>query len=100
MGKLNINYGIGCVYFPLGRCDICAIKCWELARFSQPIIGLAEPIDDQLHHIRFVGRHSENLRTWTVGRGNDISHHSIRDLDLSSIAMICSNIFYAKQGIS
>ena len=29
-----------------------------------------------------------------VGRGNDISHHSIRDIDLSIIAMTC-----AKQGI-
>ena len=32
-----------------------------------------------------VGRRLENFRTWTVGRGNDISHRSIRDVDLSAI---------------
>ena len=36
---------------------------------------------------------------WTVGRGNDISHHPIRDIDLSIIAMICSNIFYVKDKV-
>ena len=52
----------------------------ESTRFSQPIIGFAEPIDDRLHNW-FVGRHFENFRTWTVGRGSDIGHHSIRDID-------------------
>ena len=77
------------------------LQCFESARFSQPIIGLAEPIDDRLHNrFRFMGRHDENFRTWTVRRGNEISHHSIRDIDLSIIGMIlCSNIFNAKQGI-
>ena len=53
---------------------------WESARFSQPIIGTAEPIDDRLHN-RFMGRHFENFRTWTVGQGIDINHHSIRDIN-------------------
>ena len=37
-------------------------------------------IDDQLHN-RFMGRHFENFRTLTVGRGIDINHHSIMDID-------------------
>ena len=55
-------------------------------------------IDDRLHK-RFMGRHFEYFRTWTVGRGNDISHHSIRDLDPSSIATIYNNIFDAKNKV-
>ena len=51
--------------------------------------------DDRLRN-RFVGRHFESFRTWTVGRGNDIDHHSVRDIDLSIIAVICNNIFNAK----
>ena len=52
----------------------------ESAQYSQPIIGLAEPIDDRLHD-RFVGCRFENFRTWMVGRGIDINRHSIRDID-------------------
>ena len=63
--------------------------CWESARFSQPIIGLAETIDDRLRN-RFVGHHFQNSRAWTVWRGNDISHHSIRDTDqnLSNVDVV------------
>ena len=43
----------------------------ESGRFSQPIVCLAEPIDDRLHN-RFVRRHFENLRTSTVGPGDII----------------------------
>ena len=46
----------------------------ESTRFSQSIIGLAEPIDDRLHNW-FLGRHFENFR------GSDIGHHYIRDID-------------------
>ena len=48
---------------------------------------------------RLMGRHFLNFRTWTVGRGNDINHHSIRDIDLLIITMICNNIFNAKQKV-
>ena len=40
-------------------------------------IFTTEPFDVRLRD-RFVGRHFENFRTWTVGRGIDIDHHSIR----------------------
>ena len=60
-------------------------------------------IDDRLHN-RFVGRHFENIRSWTVGRGSDISDHSIRDVDknLSNVDVvlyrrrcdICADDFY------
>ena len=55
-------------------------QCWGSATFPQLIIGIAEPIDDRSHN-RFMGRHFENFRTWIVGRGIDINHHSIRDID-------------------
>ena len=55
---------------------------------------MAEPIDDRLHN-RFIGRDFFNFRTWMVGRGNDISHHSIKDIDLSITAMIYKNILNA-----
>ena len=53
---------------------------WESARFSQPIIGVTESIDYRLHN-QFVGRHFEFFCTWTVGRGTDISNHSIGNID-------------------
>ena len=90
-----------CKYKPQNNCKYCC-KYKPLnnnhriqERFSQPIIGLAEPIDDRLHN-RLLERHFFKFRTWTVGRGNDIRHHSIRDVDLLIIAMICNNIFNAK----
>ena len=42
-------------------------------------IFTTEPFDVRLRD-RFVGRHFENFRTWTVGRGIDIDHY-IRDTD-------------------
>ena len=62
------------VYFVLLR---CLLQCehWQSDRFSQPITGLAEQIDDRLHN-RFMGHHVENFRKWTVGRGSDASHDS------------------------
>ena len=65
--------------------------------FSQPIVGLGEPIDDRLHN------QLKNFCRWTVGQGSDIGNHSIRDMDrnLSTIDVvlyrrrcdICANDF-------
>ena len=37
-------------------------------------------IDDRLHN-RFMRRHFETFLTWMVGRGSDIGHHFVRDID-------------------
>ena len=70
---------------------------WESARFSRPIIGLAEPIDDRLRNW-FVGLSDIILKISahrpTVGRGSDIGsdHRFIRDIDqnLSDVDVVLS----------
>ena len=76
---------------PAGQ-PVTTRQCWEA------FTGLAEPIDDRSHNL-FMGRHFENYWTRTVGRGHVISHHSIMDIDLSTIATKCNNILNAKHKV-